>query len=202
MRIALIALLGVVVVAAVATQLILPGVAERQTENRLTANGGFADVSVSAFPALRLLFNDGSRLEVEGTGLHIEIDGRTEVFDRLDGFETVDVTIDEFTTGPFAIESFTLTRESPAPYRLRSRGSASPAQVVDYGLDRLGLPGGALLGGLAASAVGNRALPFSLDMELESSDGEISVVSGGGSVAGIPAGPLAQVITAAIVQRL
>ncbi len=39
-------------------------------------------------------------------------------------------------------------------------------------------------------------------MEMESDDGGIRVVSGSGTVAGYPTGPLAQLITAAIVARL
>ncbi len=39
-------------------------------------------------------------------------------------------------------------------------------------------------------------------MELTSADGRLDVVSGGGTVAGIPTGPLAQLITSAIVVRI
>ena len=39
-------------------------------------------------------------------------------------------------------------------------------------------------------------------MELTSDDGRITVTSGGGSVAGFPTGPLAELITRAIVVQL
>jgi hypothetical protein len=39
-------------------------------------------------------------------------------------------------------------------------------------------------------------------MGLQSDDGRIVVVSGGGTVAGIPTGPLAELITSAIVIQL
>jgi hypothetical protein len=39
-------------------------------------------------------------------------------------------------------------------------------------------------------------------MELTSEDGRIQVVSGGGTVAGVPTGPLAELITSAVVIRL
>jgi hypothetical protein len=56
----LLALLGI-------SQLVIPPIAENRVEDRVTAVGGTADVSMSAFPAARLLFGDGSRLTVSGT---------------------------------------------------------------------------------------------------------------------------------------
>ena len=49
---------------------------------------------------------------------------------------------------------------------------------------------------------GKRPVPIDLDMQLRSEDGRVVVESGGGTVAGLPAGLLAQVITSAIVVRL
>ena len=39
-------------------------------------------------------------------------------------------------------------------------------------------------------------------MELTSDDGRVRVVSGGGTVAGVPTGPLAELLTSAIVVQL
>jgi hypothetical protein len=202
MRNAVIAVAALLLLVVVASQLALPRIAERQVANRLTAGGGEASVSVGAFPAARLLFNDGARFEVRATGLDLDLTRQTEVFERLDGFGEVDIAIDESSAGPFALQSFALIRLGSTPYRLTSRGQAVPADVVDFGVDRLGLPGGEILGGLAGQALGNVPVPFALDMELASNDGRIVVVSGGGMVAGLPAGPLAQLLTAAIVVRL
>jgi hypothetical protein len=202
MRLVVIAIAALVLVVVVASQLALPRIAERQVTNRLTAGGGEASVSVSAFPAARLLFNDGARFEVRASGLDLDLTRQTEVFDRLDGFGEVDIAIDDFSAGPFALQSFTLIRSGSAPYSFTSRGQAAPADVVDFGVDRLGLPGGGILGDLAGQALGNVPVPFALDLELASNDGRIVVVAGGGTVAGLPAGPLAQLLTAAIVVRL
>jgi hypothetical protein len=46
----------------VASQLLVPGLAERGVEDRLTEDGSTASVSLSAFPAVRLLFDDGQAL--------------------------------------------------------------------------------------------------------------------------------------------
>jgi hypothetical protein len=55
---------------------------------------------------------------------------------------------------------------------------------------------------LTRQAVGNRPIPIDLRMALRSDGGRAVVVSGGGTVAGIPTGPLAELITAAISVRL
>lgn len=203
MRVIVVAAVALLLVVIGASQLALPGIVERQTANRLTERGGEASVSVSAFPAARLLFGDGSRFEVQASGLDLELDvEETEVFDRLDGFDEVDVAIDDSSTGPFALESFSLTRSGRAPYRLTSRGDAVPADVVEFGAGRLGVPEGGLLGDLTGLALGSTPVPFALDMEVASEDGRIVVVSGAGTVAGLPTGPLARLLTAAIVVRL
>lgn len=195
-------LIVVLVLALAGSQLLIPSLAGRQVADRLTERGGEATVAVSAFPALRLLFDDGARLEIDARRLHLELDGGLEAFDRLDGFGRVAIAIDDFAAGPFALGAFTLDRRGAAPYRLTARGVAAPADVVDFGADRLDLPGGALLGGLAGQALGRTPVPFTLDMELSSEDGRVAVRSGGGTVAGIPTGPLAQLIAGAIVARL
>jgi hypothetical protein len=197
-----IALIATVVVVLVSSQLLIPPIAERQTEDRLTAGGGDASVSLSGFPALRLLFDDGSRFEARGSGLDFDLNQRVDVLDRLDGFSEVDVLIDDLVAGPLEVSSFQLTREGSDPYHLVSSGEASPAALVDLGADALGLPGGDLFGGLAGQALGNAPVPIELDMELVSSDDGIDVTSGGSTVAGIPTGPIGELITSAIVSRL
>ena len=53
---------------AAASQLVIPPIAEHRIEDRLTDGGGTADVSLQAFPAARLLFGDGTRLSITGSG--------------------------------------------------------------------------------------------------------------------------------------
>jgi hypothetical protein len=186
------------VAVAVGSQLVLPAIAENRVEDRLTEGGGEARVSASAVPAVRLLFDDGDRLEVEASGLDLELDEQTDAFERLDGFGDVDIAIADFDAGPMALESFELARDGSAPYRLTSSGRASPADLVAVGAESLGLPGGELAG----LAFSDRPVPVELDMELASEDGEPDVVSGGGTIAGISTGALGELITEAIVSRL
>jgi hypothetical protein len=188
-----------------ASQFVIPSLAEHRIESRLTDGGGTASVSIDAFPAARLLFGDGDSISVSGSGLNLGLQQRTTVFEKLDGFDRVDVSIDDFRAGPFAVHNFELTRSgSAATYHLASRSRATPGGIATYGASRLGLPGGPLLRYLANKTFGGSRVPVPIDlnMQLRSDGGRIVVVSGGGSVAGFPTGPLAELITSAIVVQL
>lgn len=195
---------GVVVFLLVVGQVLIPSLGARKVENRLTEGGGSADVTIGAFPAERLLFGDGSRFEVEARDLDLGLDRDERVFDRLDGFSIVDVSIANSTAGPFQLTSFELTRDGEGPYTLTTDATTSPNELVDYGVEGLDLPGG----GLAGSVLGlfgidtNVEIPVALDMQLSSDDGRVQVVSGGGTIAGVSTGSLAELITAAIVVNL
>ncbi len=193
----LVALFGV-------SQLVIPSVAEHRIEDRLTDGGGTADVSLQAFPAARLLFGEGTKLSVSGSGLDLGPQQQSNVFDKLDGFDRVEVSLRQFHAGPFAVASFDLTRPAPsAPYHLVSSTRTTPGDLAQYGASRLGLPGGPLLRFFTEQALGgSRPIPIDLDVELRSDGGRVVVVSGGGTVAGYPTGPLAELITSTIAVRL
>jgi hypothetical protein len=185
-------------------QLVIPPIAEKRIEDRLTAAGGTADVSMSAFPAVRLLFGDGSRISVTGTGLDLTEEQESgEVFSNLDGYDRVSVELEDFRAGPFALGSFDLSRPGPAaPYHLVARGRTTPADLAAYGASSLGLPGGPLLSYFGDQVLDAESIPIRLDMGLESDGGRIVVVSGTGTIAGVPTGPLAQLITSIVAVRL
>ena len=193
----LVALFGV-------SQLVIPSVAEHRIEDRLTDGGGTADVSLQAFPAARLLFGEGTKLSVSGSGLDLGLQQQSNVFDKLDGFDRVEVSLRQFHAGPFAVASFDLTRPAPSsPYHLVSSSRTTPGDLAQYGASRLGLPGGPLLRFFTEQALGgSRPIPIDLDVELRSDGGRVVVVSGGGTVAGYPTGPLAELITSTIAVRL
>ena len=68
--------LGLLVLLGV-TQLVIPGFAERKVESNLEERGGDAGEAVAdvkAFPAVRLLWGSGDRLEIRGRGLLIGIE--------------------------------------------------------------------------------------------------------------------------------
>jgi hypothetical protein len=193
----LLALLGI-------SQIVIPPIAEHRIENRLTAAGGTADVSMSAFPAVRLLFGDGSRITVTGQDLDLTSESTSgDVFSNLDGYDDVAVNLDHFRAGPFELARFDLTRSAPdAPYHLVTRGRTTPTDLAAYAAGQAGLPGGPLLSYLDGQVLGRDAVPIHLDMELESDDGRVVVTRGTGTIAGIPTGPLAELITSVVALKL
>jgi hypothetical protein len=193
----LLALLGI-------SQLVIPPIMEGRIQDRLTAGGGTAHVSVSSLPALTLLFGEGSRIEVTGSGLDLTSQSKSgDVFSELDGYDNVDVSLEDFRAGPFQMKSFDLTRTgSAASYHLAATGQTSPSDLASYGASSLGLPGGPLLSYFGSRVLGQASIPIALDLQLVSDGGRVVVTSGGGTIAGLPTGPLAELITSLVVVQL
>jgi len=186
------------------SQLVIPPIMESRISDRLTAGGGTAHVSVSALPAMTLLWGTGGRIEVTGSDLNLTSESESgNVFSELDGYDNVDVNIEHFHAGPFQLGSFQLTREGPdADYHLVTSGRTTPTDLASYGADKLGLPGGPILSYLGEKILGQDFIPIALDMTLRSEGGRVVVTSGGGSIAGIPTGPLAELITQVVAVKL
>jgi hypothetical protein len=195
----LIAVLLLVIVA-VSAQVILPRLGERHVERRLTEGGGEAFVAIEAMPATQLLSRAGDAILVRGRSLVIGMTRDGGGLQTLDRFGRVDVALDDFTTGPFAVAHFELRREGDGPYLMRSRGFTTGAALAQFGGDWVGT---GLIGALAGAApLTARRIPVEVEVELESVEGRVAVVGGGGRVAGYPAGPIATVIAAAVARRL
>lgn len=205
MRYALIAA-GVLVAALIVTQIVLPPILEGQIEDRLTKGGGTAQVELHAVPALRLLAHDGDRISLEGRGLDYPLNQRQAVFDKLDGFGKVDVRLVDITAGPFSVARFDLSRSGGENnYHLVSTGTSSVAKISSYLTSGLPPLLSSLLAGATRGVTGpaaERQIPFAVDAELASDDGQARFVSGTGSVAGIPTGPLAALLAQTILSRL
>lgn len=201
-RVAIAAAAAVVLLLAVVSQLVLPGLIEGRIEDRLTDGGGGAQASLSGFPAARLLFGDGERVEVSGSGLDLEVTEDTDALADLDGFEEVEIVLTESRAGPFEVGRFELRRDGDEPYELRSSATTSIGELADYSAAELGLFGAPFLRLVLDRRLTERELPIELDVALESDDGRVTVVAGGGTIAGLPTGPLAELLTAAIVSRL
>ena len=119
----------------------------------------------------------------------------------LDGFADVDIELVSFRAGPFAVSAFVLERRDGGTYALAARARAGAGDLARLGSGHL--PGGRLLGAIPVPAViAGAEVPISVEAELASSTGELRVISGGGTVAGYPAGRIAAEIAAAVSQRL
>jgi hypothetical protein len=194
----------VLLVLLVISQLVIPPIMESRISDRLTAGGGTADVSVSAIPAARLLFGEGDRITVTGSGLDLTSESSSgTVFSDLDGYDDVTVNLDDFRAGPFQMSNFELTRSAAEePYHLAARGRTTAGDLASFGAATLGLPAGPLAGYLGSQVLPDDSIPIQLDMQLVSDGGRVVVTSGGGTVAGLPTGPLAELITSVVVVKL
>lgn len=206
MRRGVVILVVALVAVLLGSQLLLPRYLEGRIADRLTANGGSVEASLDAVPAVRLLTGDGDSIEVRGDGLTIDLTGpRPEVFDRLQGFDQVDVRLTDVAAGPFRTRSFVLTRaEGSSSYALSLSATVSARDLSRFAASQLAGPLGALLGDLAAtvSPLADTAVPVDLQTEIERVDGSWRAAGGAGTVAGVPAGPVAEALAAAIVSRL
>jgi hypothetical protein len=205
MRRLVIVAVAVVVVLFVAAQLVLPSYLEHRVEKRLAKQGGSAEVQLAAFPALRLLFAEGSSLRVRAHGMTTAVgppQGRT--FEQLDGFDRVDVQVDDSRAGPFRITRFRLERNGDRPYSASVNGTITASDLSTFAGGTLGGGLGAFLGGMAGGALpfGNQPLPVDLTATVASDAGRPRAESVGGSVAGFPAAPLVEALAAAIGGRI
>jgi hypothetical protein len=197
MRRIVVVLLGALAALIVASQLFLPGIAERRAEHRLERHGGTAKVSMSALPAARLLFHDGDSLKVRGSGLQLDTEERGDDLERMDGFDEVSVELDQLTAGPLHVSSFDLERgEGERDYRMRMRGSTSAADIGSFL--------GGILGGLAGGSLpgGSAQVPVNVKAVVVSRDGNVRVRSATGTIAGVPADPVVQFVVAAVASRI
>src|SRR3954451_12278391 len=203
-RIATLAIVGVVVLL-VAAQIALPRLAASRVGDRLTRGGGSADVHVSAFPAVRLLFTEGDSVRVRARGIELPLVApRGKALDQLDGFDDVDVRVTDATAGPFRLSAVSLERRGgDSPYHASVTGTVTGRDLATFAGGVVGGPLGGFFGGLTGGATpfGNAPVPLNLDAVLASDGGRVHAVSVQGTVAGIPAGPLVEALALALAGR-
>src|SRR5947208_16553278 len=104
---------GIAILLLVLSQVLLPLFLEGRVEDRLTKDGGSAEVTLKALPALTLLADSGSEAKVRGHGLTLDVTGAgNKPLDDLDGFGKVDVDVTGSTAGPFHVSDLSLKRGS------------------------------------------------------------------------------------------
>ncbi|MGI8749091.1 MAG: hypothetical protein ACR2J6_00805 [Thermoleophilaceae bacterium] len=202
-------LLGVIatlLVLVIALQRIVPSVIEGQVEKRLEQGGGDAKVSISAVPAVTLLRGVGRSIDITGSGLTYDLGQRDEKpFERLDGFGRVKVDLRDLDAGPVRLDSFVLTRaDKDEPYTLSMRGTSTPGELAgELGTATGGSLGG-LIGGLASGILGGSgtSVPLRLEATVASRDGRPEVGAANATVAGLPAGPLTEIVLRSVLDRL
>ncbi len=201
--------IGIVVVGAV-TQLVIPGFVERKIESNLEerSDGGEAVADVKAFPAVRLLWGSGDRMEVRGRGLAIDLAKRTDdPLGRLDGFDEVDIDLEDLTAGPVDVQAFSLVKnEDDTSYYLRMEAETTPTSLAESVGGQLGGELGSAIAGLASDVLlggGSVDVPIDVEGQVSRADGgSVDVDRVRASVAGVPAGPFAEAMVQSVLERL
>ena len=201
--------IAVVVLGAV-TQLVIPGFVERHVESKLEEEGdsGTAVVDVKAFPAVRLLWESGDRFEARGRGLTIDLDRRIDdPLARLQGFDEVDIDFEDMTSGPVNVQAFSLVKnEDDTSYYLRMEAETTPLALAEAVGGQLGGELGRLIAGAATSTLpggGETDLPIDMEGQVSRGDGgTVDADAVEASVAGVPAGPFAEAMVQAVLERL
>jgi hypothetical protein len=189
----------------VASQFLLPPYLEHRVAEKFTEHGGSAEVDLHAFPALTLLFGRGGGLDVTARGLSVDLEeDREDVFKQLDDFSDVDVTVLESRAGPFSVSGFRVQRTAAQTYAVALAGNGTAGDVARYAGSRLGGGFGQALAGLATTALRgfDQLVPFDAVMAIDTSSGLPRATNVQGEVAGLPAGPLAQVVANALLSGL
>lgn len=202
--------LGLLVLLGV-TQLVIPGFVERKVESNLEERGGDAGeavVDVKAFPAVRLLWGSGDRMEVRGRGLQIDLQQRTDdPLGQLDGFDEVDIDLTDLTAGPVDVQAFSLVKNSDdTSYYLRMEAETTPNSIAESVGGQLGGDLGSAIAGAASDVLlggGEVDVPIDVEGQVSRGDGgTLDVDAVEASVAGVPAGPFAEAMVQSVLERL
>jgi hypothetical protein len=210
MKIVVVVVVGLIVLGGI-TQLVIPGFVEREIESNLEERGGDsgeAVADVKAFPAVRLLWGSGDRLEIRGRGLQMDLAQRTDdPLGRLDGFDEVDIDLTDLAAGPVDVQAFSLVKNSEdTSYYLRMDAETTPTSIAESVGGQLGGNIGSLIAGAAAGTLlgeGNVNVPVNVEAQVSRGDGgTVDVDAADAEVGGIPTGPFAEAMVQAVLERL
>jgi hypothetical protein len=109
-RLAGLGALLVLVLALVVAQLVLPGIAAQSLRDRLSASGQVRSVSVSAFPAVELLWRHADSVEVHLGRYRSSPGALTRLLNQAAGVSKLRATASELDTGLLTLRDATLVK--------------------------------------------------------------------------------------------
>ena len=152
----------------VASQLALPTLAERRVRSELAEFGSVASVEVSAFPALKLLFEKADSVSVRMDSAEV---GTGDLGDQLASTartDELDFEVDSLTLGPLEVRDVTLHKDGDA---LEGQASLN-ADELPVGIRPVDASDGALI---VEAQIG----PAVVRARLSAVDGELRVAPDG-----------------------
>jgi hypothetical protein len=97
-----------IVVLLVIAQLVLPGIAERQLRDRLSRSGTVETVQISAFPAIKLLWDDTDHVVVRMRNYHSDTAQLGSLLGEAGGVGSLDATVGTLTAGLLTVHDAVL----------------------------------------------------------------------------------------------
>lgn len=107
-RIAALATAGVVILLLVLAQLVLPGIAAQRIRDQLSKSGQVLQVTVSAFPAVELLWHQADKVVVRMANYRSGSGQLGSLLDQSADVGTLDASAAELTTGLLTVRNATL----------------------------------------------------------------------------------------------
>ncbi len=117
---------GLAVLALVLAQLILPGLAASRISSRIARYGKVEHVSVSAWPAVKLLWGDADSVDVSAASLALSPARASALLWESRGVARMDISAQSVKVGPLALEGVSLRKRGS---QLSGAGSTTAAQA-------------------------------------------------------------------------
>jgi hypothetical protein len=119
--------LGVLVALLVVAQLVLPSIAADQIRSTLAQRGHVRSVSVSAFPAIKLLWNRADTVKVRMSDLLASVTQSSDLLSRARDTDRLDARIDSVRLGPLTMHNVTVSKRGS---RLTASATAAQADLT------------------------------------------------------------------------
>jgi hypothetical protein len=159
-RIAVLAIVGVVLIVLVVAQIVLPSVAAQRLRDRLAEHGQVLSVHVSAFPAIKLLWHQADKVVIRMASYRSSSSSLGSQLAEAGDVGTLDAFTAVFTSGLLTVRNASLHKHgneltATASVSLQDLRAAAPfldnLQPIDSGGGQLTLRGTATLLGVSAT---------------------------------------------------
>ena len=115
-------------------QLVLPGIAASRLRDRLGRDGTVASVSVSALPAVKLLWGQADHLRVSFSSLHVSTRRTGELLAQTHGVTNIDLSASTVVDGPLTLSDVTLRKRGDELTAAATLSRAALGQALPAGL--------------------------------------------------------------------
>jgi hypothetical protein len=162
---------ALVVAVLVVAQLVLPGIAARRLRDRLARSGRVVSVSVSAFPAIELLWHRAGEVDVRMASYRAGTTaGLGRALDQTADAGTINATIDSVNTGLVTLRNVSLHKRGDV---LTGRGTLTEANL------QAALPAGIQVQPVASGdgklVLQGSALGLTVDATLSAQEGALQI---------------------------